>query len=65
MFAGFPDAVKQMTTAEGGMIISKDDYQESIDLMKAFGVDRSFTERLSPGQYDVLVTDNNSCITNK
>ncbi|MEL0208617.1 MAG: DegT/DnrJ/EryC1/StrS family aminotransferase [Gammaproteobacteria bacterium] len=44
---------KQLCTGEGGMIISKDDYQESIDLMKAFGVDRSFTERLSPGQYDV------------
>lgn len=47
--------VKQMTTGEGGMVVSNDvTLIEEINLMKAFGVDRSFSERKIPGMYDVV-----------
>jgi dTDP-4-amino-4,6-dideoxygalactose transaminase len=45
---------KQLCTGEGGMVISKNDKQQQLDLLKAFGVDRSFLHRASPGQYDVV-----------
>lgn len=46
--------VKQMTTAEGGMLITKhQDIAEQITRKKAFGVDRHVGERKLPGMYDV------------
>ena len=46
--------VKHMTTAEGGMLISKhEDVVTKIERQKAFGVDRHVGERKIPGQYDV------------
>ena len=53
-FSFYP--VKQMTTAEGGMLITK--YQEiatKINRQKAFGVDRHVGERSVPGVYDVTM----------
>jgi perosamine synthetase len=47
--------VKHMTTAEGGMVISKHkDVIDRINLQKAFGVDRHVGERKVPGHYDVI-----------
>ena len=46
--------VKQLTTGEGGMVVSK--YSKNIDKinsMKAFGVDKGFHERKIPGVYNV------------
>ena len=52
-FSFYP--VKHLTTAEGGMIILKDEkLAQKIRLLKAFGVDRSHGERKVPGQYDVI-----------
>lgn len=46
--------VKHMTTAEGGMLISKDEKTVAdIAHFRAFSVDRSHTERKIPGVYDV------------
>ncbi|MCB9721110.1 MAG: DegT/DnrJ/EryC1/StrS family aminotransferase [Candidatus Omnitrophica bacterium] len=46
--------VKHMTTAEGGMLISKhEEVVARIERQKAFGVDRHVGERKIPGQYDV------------
>jgi perosamine synthetase len=46
--------VKQMTTAEGGMLISKhEDVVKNITRKKAFGVDRQVGERKMPSMYDV------------
>lgn len=51
-FSFYP--VKHMTTAEGGMFITKhDDLAERITKKKAFGVDRVVGERKVPGIYDV------------
>lgn len=48
--------VKHMTTAEGGMLISKDEaLMERIVRKKAFGVDRFVGERKVPGVYDVTM----------
>ncbi len=44
---------KQLCTGEGGMVISRHGTQVDLDLIKAFGVDRSFLNRSLPGQYDV------------
>jgi dTDP-4-amino-4,6-dideoxygalactose transaminase len=44
---------KQLCTGEGGMVISRHEKQLDLDLIKAFGVDRSFLNRSLPGQYDV------------
>jgi len=53
VFSFYP--VKHITTAEGGMIILKDKkLYEKIKLNKAFGVDRTHTERSLPGMYDVV-----------
>jgi len=46
--------VKHMTTAEGGMLITKHaDIAERLTREKAFGVDRTVGERKIPGIYDV------------
>ena len=51
-FSFYP--VKHMTTAEGGMLITKDEkIASSISRIKAFGVDRTVSERSIPGVYDV------------
>lgn len=51
-FSFYP--VKHMTTAEGGMVVSKHrEVVESIANIKAFGYDRTMAERKIPGVYDV------------
>ena len=51
VFSFYP--VKHITTAEGGMIISKNSKLiKKLRLNKAFGVDKTFSERKIPGQYD-------------
>ena len=46
--------VKHMTTAEGGMLITKhEDVAVRIERQRAFGVDRTHGERKVPGVYDV------------
>ncbi len=53
-FSFYP--VKHMTTAEGGMLITRDTYlAERIQRKKAFGVDRCVGERKVPGVYDVTM----------
>ena len=52
-FSFYP--VKHLTTAEGGMIILKDEaLAQKLRLLKAFGVNRSHGERKLPGDYDVI-----------
>jgi perosamine synthetase len=51
-FSFYP--VKHMTTAEGGMVVSKHkDVVDSIENIKAFGYDRTMAERKVPGVYDI------------
>jgi dTDP-4-amino-4,6-dideoxygalactose transaminase len=51
-FSFYP--VKHMTTAEGGMLITRNEkIASSISRTKAFGVDRTVSERSIPGVYDV------------
>ena len=46
--------VKQLTTGEGGMVVSKyDENITKISRIKAFGVDQGFNERKIPGVYNV------------
>ena len=53
VFSFYP--VKHITTAEGGMIITRDaQLAASLKLRKAFGVDRTHAERKVPGTYDVV-----------
>lgn len=53
VFSFYP--VKHMTTAEGGMIITRDKvFADDLRLKKAFGVDRTHGERKIPGMYDVV-----------
>jgi dTDP-4-amino-4,6-dideoxygalactose transaminase len=53
VFSFYP--VKHMTTAEGGMIVTRDaGLAAKLRLRKAFGVDRSHGERKIPGTYDVV-----------
>lgn len=53
-FSFYP--VKHMTTAEGGMLITKHKQMaEKITFQKAFGVDRTAGERSIPGVYDVTM----------
>ncbi|OIQ50065.1 UDP-4-amino-4-deoxy-L-arabinose--oxoglutarate aminotransferase [Pseudodesulfovibrio hydrargyri] len=53
-FSFYP--VKHMTTAEGGMIISRNaDLLTRLERKKAFGVDRFVGERKIPGVYDVTM----------
>ena len=52
-FSFYP--VKHLTTAEGGMIILKEQaLAEKLKLLKAFGVNRTHGERSVPGDYDVV-----------
>jgi perosamine synthetase len=51
-FSFYP--VKHMTTAEGGMVVSRHrDVVGSIENLKAFGYDRTMAERKVPGVYDI------------
>jgi dTDP-4-amino-4,6-dideoxygalactose transaminase len=51
-FSFYP--VKHMTTAEGGMILARDNaFAERLQRLKAFGLDRTFDQRKQPGIYDV------------
>lgn len=51
-FSFYP--VKHMTTGEGGMLVSRHPaIAESVARLRAFGVDRSHTERTVPGMYEV------------
>ena len=53
VFSFYP--VKHITTAEGGMIILKDEKLASkLRLKKAFGVDRTHGERKIPGMYETI-----------
>lgn len=52
-FSFYP--VKHITTAEGGMLVSRhQDAALAIAKLRAFGVDRSHSERDVPGMYDVV-----------
>ncbi len=52
VFSFYP--VKHITTAEGGIVISKhQDLLKKIKHLKAFGLDRNYLERKVPGLYDV------------
>ena len=51
-FSFYP--VKHMTTAEGGMFVSRHrEVAEAIGRLRAFGVDRTHDQRSLPGMYDV------------
>lgn len=51
-FSFYP--VKHITTAEGGMFVSRDpEISATVARMRAHGVDRSHDERSIPGMYDV------------
>ncbi|HEB73321.1 MAG TPA: DegT/DnrJ/EryC1/StrS aminotransferase family protein [Nitrospirae bacterium] len=53
-FSFYP--VKHMTTAEGGMVITRrDDMAAKMERQKAFGVNRTVSERPIPGVYDVTM----------
>ena len=53
VFSFYP--VKHFTTAEGGMIILKDEnLSKKLKLIKAFGVNRTHGERKIPGVYDTI-----------
>ena len=53
VFSFYP--VKHMTTGEGGAIIlNNKDLAKKLKLTKAFGIDRSHSERKTPGIYDSL-----------
>ena len=54
VFSFYP--VKHLTTAEGGMIILRNnDLAKKLKLIKAFGVNRNHGERKIPGMYDAEV----------
>jgi dTDP-4-amino-4,6-dideoxygalactose transaminase len=51
-FSFYP--VKHITTAEGGMFVTRhDDIAERVQRLKAFGYDKALGERVVPGLYDV------------
>lgn len=53
-FSFYP--VKHMTTAEGGMLVTRDGaFAAKLNRQKAFGVDRHMGERKIPGMYDVTM----------
>ena len=53
VFSFYP--VKHMTTSEGGMIITKNKtIYNKLKLKRAFGVNKNFTQRKLPGNYDVI-----------
>ncbi|MBV5270896.1 MAG: DegT/DnrJ/EryC1/StrS family aminotransferase [Afipia sp.] len=52
-FSFYP--VKHITTGDGGMLVTRNpELAEKISKARAFGVDRTFSERKVPGVYDVL-----------
>ena len=52
-FSFYP--VKHITTGDGGMLITRhQDVSAAISRQRAFGVDRTHTERTVPGFYDVI-----------
>jgi perosamine synthetase len=52
IFSFYP--VKHITTGDGGMFVSRHkDLAAKVAKARAFGVDRSFAERATPGMYDV------------
>lgn len=52
-FSFYP--VKHITTGDGGMLVTRNpQLAEKISKARAFGVDRTFSERKVPGVYDVL-----------
>jgi perosamine synthetase len=52
IFSFYP--VKHITTGDGGMFVSRHkDLAAEVAKARAFGVDRSFAERATPGMYDV------------
>ena len=52
VFSMYP--VKHITTLEGGIVLSKHkEVLNELSLKRAFGVDRTHTDRKIPGQYDV------------
>lgn len=52
VFSFYP--VKHITTAEGGMFITRhDDIAARVQRLKAFGYDKMLGERVAPGLYDV------------
>ncbi len=54
VFSFYP--VKHLTTAEGGMIILRDNnLAKKLKLLKAFGVNRTYGERKIPGMYDAEI----------
>ena len=58
-FSFYP--VKHITTAEGGMLITRrDDVAEAVSMLRAFGIDRNIvSQRPIPGEYDVQALGNN------
>ncbi len=51
-FSFYP--VKHLTTGEGGMLVTRHaDVAAGVSRLRAFGVDRSHSERTVPGMYDV------------
>jgi perosamine synthetase len=53
-FSFYP--VKHITTGDGGMFVSRHkDLAQRVAKARAFGVDRTYTERTIPGMYDVPV----------
>jgi len=51
-FSFYP--VKHLTTGEGGMFVSRDKaVADGVSKLRAFGVDRTHSERTIPGMYDV------------
>lgn len=53
VFSFYP--VKHITTAEGGIIISRNkNLIKNLKLKKAFGVNKTFSERKVPGSYDCI-----------
>jgi dTDP-4-amino-4,6-dideoxygalactose transaminase len=51
-FSFYP--VKHMTTGEGGMFVSRhESVAHTVSRLRAFGVDRTHSERAVPGMYDV------------
>lgn len=52
IFSFYP--VKHITTGDGGMFVSRHkDFADRVAKARAFGVDRTFSERSVPGMYDV------------
>ena len=51
-FSFYP--TKQITTGEGGMLITNDlQFYKKVKLLKAFGIDKDIKDRKMPGDYDV------------